>query len=211
MDLNEQMEQIYRDILPENIPWNLTKPPTLLVQAVESGRIKPCKAVDLGCGAGNYAVWMAKQGFEMTGIDFSREAIKLAESLAAREGVSCNFMVADLLGDIKEFQSSFDFAYDWELLHHIFPEDRPQYIKNVHSIMRPKGIYFSACFSEKDPEFGGEGKYRKTPLGTMLYFSSEKELSTLYEPFFRIIELRTVEIPGKHQPHLVNAAWLERK
>ncbi len=211
MDLNEQMEQIYRDIPPENIPWNLTKPPALLVQAVESGRIKPCKAVDLGCGAGNHAVWMAKQGFEMTGIDFSREAIKMAESLAVREGVSCNFVIADLLGDIKEFHSSFDFAYDWELLHHIFPEDRPQYIKNVHSIMRSRGIYFSVCFSEKDPEFGGEGKYRKTPLGTRLYFSSEKELTVLYEPSFKIIELKTVEIPGKHQPHLVNAAWLERE
>lgn len=210
MDLKEQMEQIYRDIPPENIPWNLRKPPALLVDAVESGKIKPCRAVDLGCGAGNYAIWMAKQGFEMTAIDFSREAIKLAEELAARESVSCNFVVADLLGDIKEFHSSFDFAYDWELLHHVFPEDRPRYIKNVHSLLRPQGIYFTVCFSEKDPEFGGEGKYRKTPLGTTLYFSSEKELRELYEPLFKIIELKTVEIPGKHNPHQANAAWLER-
>ncbi|UCD18224.1 MAG: class I SAM-dependent methyltransferase, partial [Candidatus Zixiibacteriota bacterium] len=167
--------------------------------------------VDLGCGAGNYAVWLAKQGFDVTGIDVSRQAIERARELAAREGVTCRFEVADLLGDVTEFHASFDFAYDWELLHHIFPEDRERYVHNVHSILRPKGIYFSVCFSEKDCEFGGDGKFRKTPLGTELYFSSEKELKELFGPLFNILELNTSEIPGKYKPHMANIAWLERK
>ncbi len=211
MNLNEQMEQIYRDIQPDNIPWNLSEPPGLLVEAVEAGKIECCKAVDLGCGTGNYAVWLAQQGFEVTGIDFSQHAIKQARDLAIRKGVSCLFAVADLLGDLKEFHTSFDFAYDWEVLHHIFPKDRPLYLQSVHNILRPKGIYLSVCFSEKDPEFGGKGKFRKTPLGTTLYFSSEEELKKLFDPFFHIYELNTVAIQGKYKPHLANSALLERK
>lgn len=211
MNIREQMDRIYRDIPPENIPWNLAEPPGLLVEAVETGKIKPCKAVDLGCGAGNYAVWLAQKDFEVTGIDISRHAIQYARHLAARQGVSCRFVVADLLGDLTEFHAGFEFAYDWEVLHHIFPEDRKRYLSNVRRILQPHGRYFSLCFSEKDPEFGGEGKYRTTPLGTTLYFSSEEELRNLYAPLFRILELRTVETPGKYRPHLANAAWLERK
>lgn len=211
MDIRDQMDRIYRDIPLENIPWNLAAPPTLLTAAVEAGKIKPCRAVDLGCGAGNYTVWLARQGFDVTGIDISRQAVKHATDLAAREEVSCRFIVADLLGDLKEFHGSFDLALDWEVLHHIFPDDREHYVHNVHSVLRPHGKYFSLCFSDRDPEFGGEGKFRKTPLGTTLYFSSEEELKKLFEPLFHIHELNTVEVPGKYRPHLANVAWLERK
>ena len=211
MDIREQMDNIYRDIPPEDIPWNLTEPPGLLVDAVRSGQFKPCKAIDLGCGAGNYAVWMAAQGFDVTGIDISEKAITMAREMAAKRKVECRFEVVDLLGDVGKFHSGFDLAYDWELLHHVFPDDRQCYLENVHQLLRPDGRYFSVCFSDRDGAFGGEGKFRKTRLGTILYFSSEDELTGLFKPRFKILELRTVEIPGKYGTHMANVAWLERR
>ena len=92
---------------------------------------------------------------------------------------------------------TFDFAYDWEFLHHIFPEDRETYIRNVHKILNPGATYFSVCFSEEDPQFGGTGKYRKTRIGTTLYFSSESEIRELVSPYFTIRELKTIEVGGK--------------
>jgi 2-polyprenyl-3-methyl-5-hydroxy-6-metoxy-1,4-benzoquinol methylase len=209
--LREQMEQVYGEMPPDSIPWNLSEPPELLVAAVETGKIKPCKTVDLGCGAGNYAIWLARQGFDVIGMDISEHAIRLADHLAKEKRISCRFVVADLLDDMSEYNGSFELAYDWELLHHISPEDRPAYIRNVHKMLRPKGIYLSVCFSEEDPDFGGKGKYRKTRLGTILYFSSEEELKDLFDPFFNILELNTLEIKGKYGPHMANVAWLERK
>ncbi|PWB71595.1 class I SAM-dependent methyltransferase [candidate division GN15 bacterium] len=203
------MDHIYRDIPLPNIPWNVEQPPPLLVEAVESGKIKPCRAVDLGCGAGNYAVWLAGRGFDVTGIDISAKAIEHARKLATVKGVACRFVVLDLLGDLSNYRERFDFAYDWELLHHIFPEDRERYLRNVHRLLRPDGAYFSICFSETDPSFGGRNKYRKTNIGTTLYFSSEAELRELFEKCFTVSDLRTVEIPGKHGSHLVIAAWLK--
>ncbi len=211
MNLFEQMERIYRDIPLDRIPWHMSEPPALLVEAVETGKITPCKAVDLGCGAGTYTIWMAGRGFDMTGIDFSREAIKHAEDLAVRQRVSCRFAVADLLGDVSGFRAGFEFAYDWEVLHHIFPEDRSRYVQNVSNMLRPAGRYFSMCFSESDPAFSGRGKIRETPLGTTLYFSSEAELEKLYAPRFRILELTTVEVSGKRGLHMANVAWLEAR
>lgn len=60
-------------------------------------------------------------------------------------------IVADLLGDLHEVAGTFDFAYDWEFLHHIFPEDRETCIKTANRMLNPGTPYLSVCFSEDDP------------------------------------------------------------
>ena len=211
MDLKEQMDRIYGELAPGEIPWNLEDPPALLVGLVDSGRVAPCDAVDLGCGAGSHAVWLAGRGFRVTGVDLSARALELAAGLAARKGVGCRFVAADLTGEVAELHGRFDFAYEWEVLHHVFPADRERYAANVRRLLRPGGRYLSVCFSEEDAGFEGAGKYRTTPLGTTLYFSSERELRELFEPLFRVDELRTVEIPGKYQPHRAVAGLMTRR
>jgi SAM-dependent methyltransferase len=206
----ERIDTIYRNVPLEEIPWNVETPPKALVDLVESGRVSPCKAIDLGCGAGNYAVYLATRGFDVTGVDVSPTAVHIAKHNAQQKGVTCTFLVADLLGDLHEVTDTFDFAYDWEVLHHIFPEQRKRYAENVHRLVNPRGKYLSVCFSEADPQFGGSGKYRETRLGTTLYFSSEWELRDLFEPFFAILDLRTIEVQAKFAPHLANYAFMER-
>jgi len=195
------IDRIYRDIPLDKIPWNSESPPDALVTLVMSGKIRPCKTVDLGCGAGNYALYLAGRGFEVTGIDSSPTAIQIAQANARKQGAACRFIVADLLGDMHEVTDTFDFAYDWEVLHHIFPEDRETYVKNVRKILNPGATYLSVCFSETDPQFGGKGKFRKTPVGTTLYFSSESELRDLFSSHFAIRELKTIEVSGKYGSH----------
>jgi len=102
---------------------------------------------------------------------------------------------------MHEVTDTFDFAYDWEVLHHIFPEDRETYVKNVRKILNPGASYLSVSFSETDPQFGGKGKFRKTPIGTTLYFSSEPELRDLFSSNFEIRELKTIEVGGKYGSH----------
>jgi 2-polyprenyl-3-methyl-5-hydroxy-6-metoxy-1,4-benzoquinol methylase len=165
-----EIDNIYRNIPPGEIPLNIETPPKELVDLVEGGSISPCKTIDLGCGAGNYAIYLASRGFDVTGVDISPTAIQIAKGNARKRGVTCTFLVADVLGDLYELKETFDFAYDWEVLHHIFPEQRNRYVENVYRILNPRAKYFSVCFSEKDPQFDGSGKYRETRLGTVLYF-----------------------------------------
>jgi SAM-dependent methyltransferase len=112
------------------------------------------------------------------------------------KAVECTFLAADVLGDLENVTGTFDFAYDWELLHHIFPEQRQRHVANVHRLLNPKGKYLSLCFSERDLAFGGVGKYRRTPLGTVLYFSSEGELRALFDSNFRILICGPLKCPA---------------
>jgi SAM-dependent methyltransferase len=212
MNIKKQMDGIYEQLSLDEIPWNMERPPELLVELVASGWVLPGDAVDLGCGAGNYAVWLAAHGFEVTGFDISPEALALAQKLAEKQGVSCRFLACDLTGEVEGLDLCFDFAFDWEVLHHVFPVDRERYVSNVHRILRPGGRYLSVCFSEDDvAEFGGDGKYFETPLGTTLYFSSEDELRDLFEPVFEVQELRAVEVEGKFRPHKAVKALMTKK
>jgi ubiquinone/menaquinone biosynthesis C-methylase UbiE len=205
------MDEIYRNIPLEEIPWNIETPPDALVELVNNGKVKPCKTIDLGCGTGNYAIYLASVGFDVTGIDISSTAIKIAKENAKKKRVKCNFLVANVLSNLDEVKERFEFAYDWELLHHMFPEQRRTYVENVHRILNPKGKYLTVCFSEKDRGFGGSGKYRETRLGTILYFSSEDELRDLFVPYFTIKEIKTIGIRGKPTSHQANYVFMERK
>jgi len=206
-----RIDDVYKNMSLEQIPWNMETPPQLLVELVDSGKVQSCKAIDLGCGAGNYAIYLASRGFEVTGVDFLPTAIRIAKENAERKGVKCNFFVADVVDELDNLNQTWDFVYDWGLLHHIFPEQRKNYAENVSRILNPKGKYLSICFSEKDVGFGGSGKYRKTPLGSVLYFSCEDESRELFEAHFQIIDLQTVEISGKFESHIFNYVFMGRK
>lgn len=209
--LKDRMNHIYTNIPPDRIPWNIDAPPAALRNLVETGTISPCKSVDLGCGTGNSVVYLASRGFDATGVDISSAGIEIAKRSASQKGAVCRFVVADVLGDLAEIPERFDFALDWELLHHIFPPERERYVGNVSRLLRPGGRYLSVCFSEDDPQFGGIGKYRRTPLDTVLYFSSESEMISLFEPLFAIDELKTIDVEGKSAPHRAVYAFMKKR
>ena len=205
------MDDIYKNVPLAEIPWNIETPPQLLVELIDTGKVKPCEAIDLGCGAGNYTIYLASRGFDVTGVDFSPEAIKIAKQNAKKKNMQCAFYVTDLVDELTDLKQTWEFAYDWGVLHHIFPQYRPKYVLNVHRILKPSAKYLSTCFSEKDTAFEGSGKYRKTPSGSTLYFSSEDELRELFSPYFKILDLRTVEIAGKFENHFFNYCFMEKK
>lgn len=205
------MEKIYGEMPPEDIPWNIVSPPEILRALVTSNGLRPCKVLELGCGAGNYVIFFAKYGFDASGVDISENAIEMARKSALQAGVTCTFVVADVLGGMSEINGEFDFVYDWELLHHIFPDDRDGYFRNVGRLLKPGGRYLSVSFSEKSKQFGGVGKYRKTPLGTVLYFSGEAELGRLLRERFTVEDLKTIDIKGKHAVHKAVYAFCRKK
>jgi SAM-dependent methyltransferase len=55
------------------------------------------RALDVACGEGRNAVWLAEQGWEVTGVDFSPVGIEKAKRLAAERGVDVDWVVADIV------------------------------------------------------------------------------------------------------------------
>jgi SAM-dependent methyltransferase len=65
--------------------------------ASEVDRLTPGRALDLACGEGRNAVWLAGRGWHVTAVDFSAVALRKGRRLAAERGVSVSWVEADLL------------------------------------------------------------------------------------------------------------------
>lgn len=63
----------------------------------EADGLEPGRALDLACGEGRNAIWLAERGWRVTGVDFSQAAIEKAGRLAERRGVEVDWVCADLL------------------------------------------------------------------------------------------------------------------
>jgi SAM-dependent methyltransferase len=72
-----------------------TRPNRFLV--AEAAEISPGRALDLACGEGQNAIWLASLGWDVTGVDYSEVAIAKANARAERDGVAVEFASADLV------------------------------------------------------------------------------------------------------------------
>jgi len=206
-------KEIYEKIYEKpGAVWTKNGPREELVKLVESGKIKPCKVLVTACGEGFDCIYLASKGFDVLGIDISDKAIEYAKKNAEEAGVKIRFMQMDVFA-LDKLEEKFDFVLEWALLHCVERETWDKYIENVAKLLNDDGKYLSVCFNINSPEFGGEEKkIRESHLGTYLYFSSQEELKELFEPYFKIIESRLIDLAGKEGPnHIANFFFMEKK
>src|SRR6266508_4046229 len=92
--LLEQWDAAYKGRLPPL--WDPGRPSGELIKAVEGGTIRPCRVVELGCGSGTDAVYLAGRGFDVTAIDIAPTALSLAQEKARKAGASVRWLLADV-------------------------------------------------------------------------------------------------------------------
>ncbi len=110
-------------------PWDIGAREEL-VSLVEGGRIKPGRAIDLGCGTGANAIYLAQHGFDVTGVDYAQAAIEKARAHARDAGVRVNFLVDDLT-NLRQTSGTFDFLLDYGVLDELRPPQRELYIRSM--------------------------------------------------------------------------------
>src|ERR1035437_2414681 len=96
-------------------PWDIGQPDFNLIETVTKTPIKPCNAVDIGCGTGDNAIWLSQQGFHVVGIDTSEVAIERAKQKPAQANTKCSFIVSNFL--TSEVEGDFGFAFDRGCFH----------------------------------------------------------------------------------------------
>jgi len=105
------------------------------------------RTVDLGCGTGANVVYLAQQGHDSWGVDFSPVAIMKAEERAASAEVSPNFVVGDLTaGSIDDLEGPFDLLIDFGTLDDLKGEARKAMADTVTRLSRPGSIFLEYCF-----------------------------------------------------------------
>lgn len=154
------------------MPWE-TGPRVELVELVESGRIPPCRAIDLGCGTGSNAIFLAQHGFEVTGVDFVSSAIVKARRKLEAAGVRVDFIVDDLT-NLQKVNGTFDFLVDYGTLDDMISKDCTLYLRNVVPLTHPGSRFLLWCF-EWGPSRWWEQLVRLTRLGAMSLQPGEAE------------------------------------
>lgn len=117
----------YRD---GNLPWDTGRPSTELQNVLRTHAIGPCRALEIGCGTGNNSVWLAQQGFEVTGIDLAPLAVERAQERARAAGIHAHFLAADVL-QLPELKGSFAFFFDRGCYHAVRRSAPQQYAPAV--------------------------------------------------------------------------------
>ena len=131
------------------LPWELGRPREVLVDLVESGRVRPTETLDLCCGAGTNPVYLAERGFDVTALDVSDRAVELTIEKAFQAGVSINILIGDFVS-LPSTDEKFNFMFDFGCFHHVETGNRAAFIEGVHRVLRTGGTYLMVCFSDRN-------------------------------------------------------------
>ncbi|HEY7623414.1 MAG TPA: class I SAM-dependent methyltransferase [Candidatus Limnocylindria bacterium] len=135
---------------PRRPPWDTGVTPPELERFVAThprGR-----ALDLGCGTGTNVVYLARHGWDASGVDFAPRAIAKAKRRAAAASVSCAFLVGDVTR--LDLAGPFDLALDIGCLHSIPVSGRGRYAAGLASAVRSGGTYLLYAFAPGGPAAG---------------------------------------------------------
>jgi SAM-dependent methyltransferase len=130
--------------------WDTGRPSTELKRMVEQGILQPSRIVELGCGTGVNAVYLASQGFDVTAIDLSPTALDAARKRAEEAGVTVNWIQADVLN--PPALGSFDLIFDRGCYHGVRRIDAVGYVRTVTSFIRPGGNVLIIAGNANQPE-----------------------------------------------------------
>jgi SAM-dependent methyltransferase len=160
-------------------PWDSGEVDPNLVRILKQYKIKPAKAIEIACGTGTNAIWLAEQGFNMTAVDISDEAIKLASSKIKTENVQINLLRQDFLKEGKSVgKAIFEFAFDRGGFHSFHSnKGRSNFADNLSYILKKDGMWLSLSGNAdySDP-ISGRPRLSATDIVTAV----EKHFKILY-------------------------------
>ncbi len=131
-------EEYYWGFVPNELCYDIMKlkPP-----------IKPYRVLEIGCGEGRDAVFLAKNGYSVTAYDPAETGLAKARALAEQNGVKVNFIKGDVAS--YRLQENYDIIFSSGVLQYIPAEIRDEFFENIKSYVNDDGIIAANVFVAK--------------------------------------------------------------
>jgi SAM-dependent methyltransferase len=164
----------WEDAYKTRPPWDIGRPQPAFVELVQAGELNKGKVLDVGCGTGENALYLAEREFSVIGVDLSTRAIDVAKTKGSERKLKVDFRLANALSlDFKN--AYFDNAIDSGLFHTFNDNDRVVFAREIARLLKTDGRYFMLCFSDKEPtNWGGPRRVTK------------EEIEATFSPLFNI-------------------------
>ncbi|MGO9177956.1 MAG: SAM-dependent methyltransferase [Candidatus Limnocylindrales bacterium] len=176
--------------------WDIGRAQPVVERLAEEGAFAG-SVLDVGCGTGENALYLASRGLAVIGVDAAPTAIARAQEKAAARGLTATFRVADALA-LPSLGQTFDAALDCGLFHVLSDAERVQFERSLRTVLRPGARYYLLCFSDRQP--GSLGPRRVSQAEIRATFGERWRVDAIEAARFATRD----PVRGAQAPH----AWL---
>ena len=143
------------------------------------------KVLDIGCGEGKDAVYMAQKGYNVSAFDLTENGIRKTIALAESRGVKIHAFVDDI--NTFDIDEQYDIIYSTGTVQYLFDENKKTFFEKLEKITKPNGIVFINVFVEKSflslpPDWDKEEKMWKS--GELFTFFGDWKFERIDEIIF---------------------------
>src|SRR5205807_1470438 len=145
----------WEDAYKTRPPWDIGRPQPAFVELVQGDGLKGGRVLDVGCGTGENALYLAERGFSVVGVDLSARAIEAAKEKVSERRLKADFELANALSlDFKN--GYFDSAIDSGLFHTFNDNHRVVFAREIARVLKTWGDTSCSASTTKSPQTGAD-------------------------------------------------------
>ena len=184
-------------------PWdrgNLRTPPRLREAIEGPDRPAPGRALDIGCGMGRHSIYLAQQGWQVTGVDAVERALRVARRRARERALTMDFVRGDVTRlDQAGVSGPFELLLDSGCFHGLSDEQRRRYGPSIAQVAAPDALLLMLAFGHRKSGFIGS-------LG-----AERAEIEKSLAGSWRIVSTAPADDLGRPPPGGASASWYRLK
>lgn len=156
--------------------------------------------LDLGCGLGRHALYFARNGFDVTAVDLSEDAVRYVKEAAEEEGLRIICKIADMT-ELPFEEHSFDRVFSYHVISHQDTTGVQRVIDEITRVLKPGGRIFLTLCSKAHFAFSEDG-FPKVDENTVLktegaevdvpHFFADKEIIKELFRDYRLLQVRHI-------------------
>jgi SAM-dependent methyltransferase len=170
-------------------PWDQDHVPVELSALVEGpAALAPARALDVGCGTGTQAVYLAEHGWRVTGVDAIERALAQARRRAEEKGVEVRWVAGDVTSlSTLGLDDGFNLVHDRGCFHDLSPAARDGYVRGVSALAAPDATLLLLAFARRERGIGPSG-------------ASEEEIQRRFGPDWELVSVKSDSGPAPPGP-----------